>query len=349
MKILFRKEGKRVWLADKERLIFCVDGHYYDRDGNETRWEEPYREEEGWYQYWMEDEGLDAPLKAVSTVEPVCEIDDIFGCFGFQNEAGEFVIEPQYAFAHDFTNGLAAVNLNRTWYRGEKGERYYENHFGYIDGKGKTVIAFQYDEAEPFNKYGVAAVAERGSGSWLIDKEGKEIPGTRFSLISHYDYDNRFLEFDYADGDGETVGIYDTKERKILLEPSVETIIEWDEDCILVYRPTRSGSDFRQYYINSRGEILYPWLYGKGFSIVERPDVHRVAAVAVTQAARLKYPVGDFFRNGDRHYCYGLYSEKEKFLLPLEYEDIQQLGDDTWACCKDGIITVVQTEESDRK
>ena len=79
--------------------------------------------------------------------EIIEEIDDIFGCFGFKNEAGEFVIEPQYAYAYDFTNGLAAVNLNRTWYKTEKGERYYENHYGYIDFNGKTVIGFNYDEA----------------------------------------------------------------------------------------------------------------------------------------------------------------------------------------------------------
>lgn len=29
---------------------------------------------------------------------------------------GEFVIEPQYAYAYEFTNGLVAVNLNRTWF-----------------------------------------------------------------------------------------------------------------------------------------------------------------------------------------------------------------------------------------
>ena len=99
------------------------------------------------------------------------------GNFGFKNKAGEFVIEPQYAFAHEFTCGLAAVNLNRTWYKTEEGRRFYENHFGYIDDHGKTIIPFDYDEAWPYNKYGVAVV-ETLDDVFLINTTGKTISGT---------------------------------------------------------------------------------------------------------------------------------------------------------------------------
>ncbi len=361
MKVLFTKEGKNIYCADKVNSIFCIHGVYYDKNGNTVSPVEAcysdYEDDDAWYQEWMEDEGLEQPLKSASSVEIKWEIDDGFGNFGFQNEAGEFVIEPQYAYANEFTHGLACVNLNRTWYKTEEGKRYYENHWGYIDGNGKTVIGFQYDEAYPFNKYGVALVSDLDDGWHLIDTSGKEIPGTRFGYISRYDYHDRFLEFSYhedaAYDNDALVGIYDTKERKILLEPSVDAITEWHEDCIKVY--VRNGEygtgDFRQHYINSKGEILYPWLYNKGFSIVEIPDANHVSAVAVSEFTELDGQPSSFFEHNDKKYSrkhiYGLYSSKEKFLLPVEYDEIKHLCNNIWACKQDGVITVVETEQED--
>lgn len=361
MKNLFSKSGESFYLADEDKMIFCIDGICYDKSGNEVPpVRAPYyddEEDKKCDREWMGNEGLAEPLKSESIVEIEWEIDDGFGKFGFKNEAGEFVIEPQYAYAREFTNGLACVNLNRTWYKTEKGRRYYENHYGYIDGNGKTVIGFQYDEAYPFNKYGIALVSDLKTGWHLIDTSGNEIPETRFAYISHYhDYDDRFIEFSYdkkAEYGDELVGIYDTKERKILLEPSVEDIIEWNEDCIMVYE--RSGEygpyDFRQYYINSKGEIVYPWLYNKGFSIVEIPDNNNVTAVAITEFMELTGNPSSYFpHNGKKYskkYIYGLYSSKSIFLLPMEYDEIKNLCGNVWGCLKDGIITIIETEKED--
>ena len=360
MNILFSKAGNQMQLVDKEKLVFCIDNQFYDANGRSVIYEKPLPtnddddDDHRWYQYWMEYEGLEEPLKSESTVEVKWEIDDVFGNFGFKNEAGEFVIEPQYAYAHEFTNGLASVNLNRTWYKTEDGKRYYENHFGYIDSKGKTVIGFQFDEAYPFNKYGVAVVYDLTSGWYLIDKSGNVIPGAKFPYLSHYyEYENRFLEFSYDTAHDALVGIYDTKERKILLEPSIDSIIEWSEDCILVYE--RNGSygisDFHQHFRNSQGEILYPWLYGKGFAIVERPDRYGVSAVAISEYEELDSQARSYFpHNGkkyERKFIYGLYSSKEKFLLPMKYDKITRLADNVWGCYKDGIFTVVQTNNED--
>ena len=361
MKILFNKQGVSIRSADAERRIFCIDNHYYNEQGNEIPVEESflihdYEDEEGWYEYWMDDEGLEEPLKSESVIEPVYEIDDLFGQYGFKNEAGEFVIEPQYAYAFEFTNGLAAVNLNRTWYRTENGHRYYENHYGYIDHTGKTVIPFRFNEAFPFNKYGVALVSDSDAGWFLIDQDGNEIPGTKdFEYISRYYYENRFLEFSSEDIDeSPLIGVYDTKLQKILMEPSISDIVEQNEDLIRVYvRDGKYGEgDFHQYYINSNGEILFPWLYDKGFAIVEIPDKHNVAAVAITRFKELDDSDlrGYFLHNGkkyDRKFLYGLYSSKGEFLLPLEYDEIRHLTEDIWCCKKDGIITVVRTEDED--
>lgn len=357
MKILFSKQGESCYVADKEKIIFCIDNAYFDINGNEVPDQEAFHKKrnknDDWYRYWMDYEGLPEPLKAESTVEPECEIDDIFGNFGFKNKDGEFVIEPQYAYAYDFTCGLASVNLNRTWYKTPEGHRYYENHCGYIDRNGKTVIGFQYDEARPFNKYGVAVVRKTNDDFHLIDLEGNEIPNTRFPYISYYDYDDRYLEFSRDDDDEALIGIYDTKERKILLEPRFSDISITDDNHILVYE--RDGeygeSDFRQYYINRNGELIYPWLSTQRFAIIEKPDINDVAAVATSQYIELTgNPKSYFKHNGkkyERNFIYGLYSSKEEFLLPQEYESISQLHDDIWGCYKDGVFTIIQTEPND--
>ena len=358
MKVLFSKTGKSCYIVDKKRAVFCVDSAFFDINGNEVPAEKSFyknhhNEDNKWYRDWMEYMGLEEPLKSETTIEPEYEIDHIFGNYGFKNEAGKFVIEPQYAYAHEFTNGLAAVNLNRTWYKTPEGRRYYENHYGYIDGKGKTVIGFQYDEAYPFNKYGVALVSDLNNSWHLIDQEGNEIPGTRFPYISRFDYNERYIEFSSDDEDDAPVGLYDTKERKILLEPIYDDLIVEDDNTILVYaRDGKYGTgDFRQYYINVKGEIITPWLYGKGFAIVEKPDINNVAAVGVSQFTELTGKPSSYFEhNGkkyERKFVYGLYSSKEVFVLPQEYERIRRLADDIWSCYKDGTFTIVQTEPND--
>ena len=148
MKIIYEGSGKWAQLVNEEKKIFGTDrDEYFDENGERIPREEIVfdpdeddEEEAIWDSDWLEYEGTSEKLISESTVEIEWEIDDGFGTFGFKNRAGEFVIEPQYAYAHQFTCGLAAVNLNRTWYKTEKGDRYYENHYGYINERGETVI-----------------------------------------------------------------------------------------------------------------------------------------------------------------------------------------------------------------
>ena len=359
MKIIFSDLSAYPYLADRERLIFQFGSEFYDEHGNKVPAEDSLYEDEaetdedGWDEELASRSGLAESLLPESAVEPEYDSGDMFGNFGFQNRAGVFVIEPQYAYAYNFTHGLAAVNLNRTWFRTEDGRRFYENHYGYIDGAGKTVIGFQYDEAYPFNRYGVALVSDLKDGWHLIDLQGNEIPGTRFPYISRFDYNERFVEFSSDDADNAPLGVYDTKERKILLEPSNDGIIEFNEEVVLVYmRDGEHGrSDFHQHYINSKGEILYPWLYGKDFAIVEIPDSNSVTAVAYAHfrevtGKQTPWVEGDGKRY-ERTFWYGLYSSKGEFLLPAEYKSISKIADCVWCCEKDGLFTVVKTEPGD--
>ena len=361
MKVLFSIPGSKYRVADRKRkIIDTYDGKYYDIKGNIVLEEESFKQ--GYHLGSVVDTapnklkiaGTSEILIPESVTEIEYEIDDLFGTFGYKNEEGSFAIEPQYAYAHEFTWGLAAVNLNRTWYRSEEGKRWYENHYGYIDERGKTVIPFIYDEARPFNKYGVAVVGDLEK-RYLIDTSGSVIPNTEtLDFSGYYDYDDRFFEFEYYReeyDDYNQVGIYDTKYQKVILEPSIDSIIQWKEDLILVYEAPDADNefrevDFRQRYINGEGESLFPWLEGKGFSIVEPPNDSMMSVVAVSRFTTANNIESGYFKvNGkkyERKWLYGIYSSAEEYILPTEYDAITDLSDNTFVCLKDGVISVIE-------
>ena len=81
------------------------------------------------------------------------------GKWGYVNQAGKRVIPFSYEKAEQFSEGLAAVQLNRKW--------------GFIDQAGKVVIPLIYDNASEFYK-GTALVSSESKHSF-IDKTGKTI------------------------------------------------------------------------------------------------------------------------------------------------------------------------------
>jgi WG repeat protein len=85
---------------------------------------------------------------------------------GYLNTKGEWSIKPQFDEAHDFSEGLAAVNQGGKCHMGGK--------WGYIDKDGTLVIPYRYDFAGQFTN-GHACVAE--AEHWnLIDTKGNGIP-----------------------------------------------------------------------------------------------------------------------------------------------------------------------------
>jgi hypothetical protein len=94
--------------------------------------------------------------------------------WGYVDRKGRLVIKPQFAEAHKFSEGLAAV---------QKGE-----HWCYIDREGKVVIRGRFNEAKDF-RGGLARVHEGGSyqevhdgpsywkgGAWFyINRKGEKV------------------------------------------------------------------------------------------------------------------------------------------------------------------------------
>jgi len=105
------------------------------------------------------------------------------GKWGFIDRSGKVVVEPQFDWVQDYSEGLVAVGIdgkrdaqgNVTTMDGGK--------WGFIDQKGNMVIRPQFDEVKPFSS-GVAAVwSEKAKKFGLIDRTGTLILPYEFTSI----------------------------------------------------------------------------------------------------------------------------------------------------------------------
>ncbi len=90
--------------------------------------------------------------------------------WGYKNGFGEIVIEPQFVYAYDFSDGLAKVGMT--------------GKYGFINEFGEIAIPCIYDGAGDF-KDGVAMVTLSGTDI-MIDKNGKTLMSYDFLVIKGY-------------------------------------------------------------------------------------------------------------------------------------------------------------------
>jgi hypothetical protein len=95
------------------------------------------------------------------------------GRYGFIDKTGKMILQPQFARAQMFSEGLAAVQINAKW--------------GFIDRTGKMVITPKYDVVLPFAE-GLASVRGASGHFGCINKAGEIVitPQTRFGGISQF-------------------------------------------------------------------------------------------------------------------------------------------------------------------
>jgi len=101
------------------------------------------------------------------------------GLFGYIDRAGELVIPPRFARAEPFTEGFAAVAVDR-----RDLDRRHERKFGYIDRRGNFVTEPRFERAGPYSE-GRACV-DVGGKIGYIDVEGKFLIEPRWDGLSEY-------------------------------------------------------------------------------------------------------------------------------------------------------------------
>lgn len=154
--------------------------------------------------------------------------------WGFIDNTGKIVINPQFYQVIDFTDGLSAFSK-----KDEKGEILW----GYIDKTGKIIINAQFKSVEPFTD-GLAAVSIDGKQFGFVDKTGKYIINPQFEEVTSF-----FNEI-AAIKQGNSWGIINT-EGKIIINPQFdEIILPASNDLIAVQSDEKWG------YIDMDGKYV---------------------------------------------------------------------------------------------
>jgi hypothetical protein len=139
----------------------------------------------------------------LTEVPNVCEIGDISKMmseknrFGFIDTTGKWVIQPTYAAASLFSEGLAAVEIN--------------GKYGFIDKNGKVIIEPKFDYVNSFHEglamfYKYNKTDNSISKLGYIDKQGNMVIDAKFDYAS--DFKNGFATIGIGDNSYNTPDSY---------------------------------------------------------------------------------------------------------------------------------------------
>jgi len=179
------------------------------------------------------------------------------GKYGYRDNTGKMVIEPQYDQAKIFSEGAAAVKMGGKW--------------GYIDKSGEYLIKPQFDFVRSFSE-GLASVRINGKAGF-IDQSGNMVIKPQFPLLSDFKNGSTYLvgpEYN-INRDGEKIDIghgFDCKEGlfcikrndkwgyadvrgDIVIEPVYDRVRDFKNGIAMVIK------DDKIFFINSQGEVLF--------------------------------------------------------------------------------------------
>ncbi len=166
------------------------------------------------------------------------------GKFGYMDEAGNVVIQPQFAGAEAFRNGRAIVQLAN----GGK------NSYGLIDRHGRYIFKPQYSDLQDLGEgrvaLGKAINLEKpyiGSTYAVSDYDGHILTGFIYNRITKYEY-----SFASA-SDGQTTFFIDKNGKKVKQLPIVSGSGELRFDQALI----KAEIDYRLMYFDKKGERIW--------------------------------------------------------------------------------------------
>ena len=198
----------------------------------------------------------------VSDEEPLYKI-QLEGMSGYINAKGQIVITPQWIFAGDFSEGLAAVPIKKSKPSGA-GEEQKLPWIGFIDKSGDVVLEPDCGYARSFSE-GLAA-AEKDGKYGFIDKSGEFVIPPRYDFVSEFSEGIALVAFFEPYGTLREKSYYIDREGKIISDETMYAS-SWFSGGL---GPAGIGEspDRKFGYINIEGEfVIEPvFEYARNFS-----------------------------------------------------------------------------------
>ncbi|WP_151734541.1 WG repeat-containing protein [Paenibacillus tengchongensis] len=270
--------------------------------------------------YTLADTGMDGMRLETLHPAPFTGKDGML--WGYIDNEGRTAIEPRYDYAEEFQqNGLAIVQ------RG--------NGSGLIDSTGREWVKPVYSFIAPFAE-GRAVVSD-SKGYTLIDEKGKEVTKAR------YDYLNSLQEgralFSKAGPHGASrYGYLDAQGKEVLTSGYL------DAGDFLNGTALVKLADREYALIDLQGQVLHTYSYpyvgnpGDGLLAFQEEENGKYGylrtdgsiAIAPQYTSALPFSGGRAVVNTAENYgnAYGLIDAQGKFMIPPQYYEVQQLGED---------------------
>jgi hypothetical protein len=180
--------------------------------------------------------------------------------YGYIDRAGDFVIQPQYNYGSDFSEGFAIVN-DENFYKviNQSGDVIFQNEgtiesfqngmavyidqgtykMGYIDTTGTVVIKPTFLMATPFQADGTAIVSKSTDVLTIIDKSGLAIAEIKFNsaYTGLYDIKDGYAIFISDGQDGSKLGVV-SLEGELIIPPEYNGITNLGKGNFAVKDPT---------------------------------------------------------------------------------------------------------------
>ncbi len=244
--------------------------------------------------------------------------------FGYIDPAGEVVIPHRYAYARNFSEGLAAVQDADN------------HHWGYINKQGDWVLPSLYLRAEPFSD-GLGAVKDPESGKWgFVNQKGEIAIPFQYEDVHLFTYGlaevqkngqwgvidtngNVVIPFEYTEvmvpedclkspywGEHITFRLIDqaakTNTVSLFSKPKKQFIVKRADSVLLpVDGLIRVERDNKFGYVDLNGEVIIPLKY----------DQLEPFSEGLAVAGRIDYNAG--------HPKYGYINPQGEIVIPLIY------------------------------
>lgn len=195
--------------------------------------------------------------------------------WGFADNTGKVVIQPQFEKIQDFSEGLAAVKTDRLW--------------GFIDNTGKVIIDYQYYQPSPFSCG--KSVIDTNNGYIVINKKGEKISTGDYTLMSPFT-------------DGYAFAMKPNASKMVVVDNNFNTLKEIENKRTL---PQTEGYRLA-YFDNGLCTIGSGTNYKEASGqVVLRPDGNIVLGIGEHCGGY----IGQFF--SDRAYCYTMLRPEKSY------------------------------------